>query len=724
MRQNKRFAFDFIDTLTGNGLDAMHWRTVPDRERGKGRNYDGTIKEVWDELCRDNDEGRGIFAIANKADGHNDASVTGYRAFFVDEDKGRFPNYKVEPSFLVHTARGHHAYWFCTEGTSQEDWVNCQWSMIQALGTDDSIFNPSRIMRVPGFFHCKEEPTMVTMEVLHDRSLRWSSEVFLGLMDIPLVPREKKAPRVKPEAVEIDSEQTVSRAQAYIGAVPYPAEGERNPEIYKMAAKFKDMGLSKDEAFAVIDRWGADQRHALDDDELSCVVDNAYRYGENEPGCDVRAEPKDSSDVGLARCFIESIGPIAHYGGLFYHYVDGVWVAKNSDETTGDVVSTFGEQINSTHKAQAVTRMVRFLSADPRFFVDKPQGVAFLDKFVRVTKHGIVVEEYTPEHKVRHRLGFDYDADATCPQFDEFMGSLFEGDEDAAEKIACLFGYVGACLAGFGASLQKVLLLYGTGANGKGSLCNVIQQLFLRETVSNLAPSDMKGFSMSTLDGILVNIVNELPVKRLEETSAFKLVTSGTDYIQAQVKRENDIFFKPVCGHVFSANRLPSVDDDSEGFWRRWAVIKFNRNFQKEGIALSPDKLFDKLRPELSGIMNRFLLGAVSAAQTDGEFKGPPSSEELREDWRDANCGVRRWVKQRCVPDPEGYTEHKYAHQQYVNWCEQNDVMSANKGEFEMKLAELDYKMVRTRRGESRKRVYRFKVLTNAEVEAKETWGV
>ena len=85
----------------------------------------------------------------------------------------------------------------------------------------------------------------------------------------------------------------------------------------------------------------------------------------------------------------------------------------------------------------------------------------------------------------------------------------------------------------------------------------------------------------------------------------FKTLTTG-DPIDAERKHCDPFRFrsyaKPFCGIAFSSR------DRTHAFYRRWLIIPFTRRFDGVGNNPVPDKgLRDKLKAELSGILNRFL---------------------------------------------------------------------------------------------------------------------
>ena len=83
------------------------------------------------------------------------------------------------------------------------------------------------------------------------------------------------------------SEAAVKRAVDYLkNAAPVRGEGERNHGGFAAAAMLKDIGIGMEDALILLDTYwqGAKCIPALDDDELTHVVNSAYKYGREEHG--------------------------------------------------------------------------------------------------------------------------------------------------------------------------------------------------------------------------------------------------------------------------------------------------------------------------------------------------------------------------------------------------------------------------------------------------------
>lgn len=112
--------------------------------------------------------------------------------------------------------------------------------------------------------------------------------------------------------------------------------------------------------------------------------------------------------------------------------------------------------------------------ADRPSFQHAPRGVAFSNGFVTVDESveragEIRVVPHSPDNLARVGLPFAYDPEAKHPQFDTFLEELFAdaNEDDRACRVALLQEFLGASLMGLAPSLQRCLMVFGEGGNGK-----------------------------------------------------------------------------------------------------------------------------------------------------------------------------------------------------------------------------------------------------------------
>lgn len=188
----------FIYAITGSHETVMDWRCIHDKDKGRpAHNYRGTLSEVANTLIRYNDEGYGIFVTVNATDGHGRelSNIDHVRAHFVDLDNALTAEVNFQrassngASFAVMSSPAKfHVYWRVAPYRGNEFFTLIQKKLRQLYDGDERVTDASRVMRVPGFFHHKNEPFMVECWPLpnFDR-VRTYSEIEQELSNVNVV---------------------------------------------------------------------------------------------------------------------------------------------------------------------------------------------------------------------------------------------------------------------------------------------------------------------------------------------------------------------------------------------------------------------------------------------------------------------------------------------------------------------------------------------------------
>lgn len=244
------------------------------------------------------------------------------------------------------------------------------------------------------------------------------------------------------------------------------------------------------------------------------------------------------------------------------------------------------------------------------------------------------------------QLPIDYDPDATCPEWDEFMESVFP------EGVQLLYELIGLLTIPY-TRLQKTILLLGPGSNGKGTFLRAINKFLGNSNVSHVSLHQLEEekFSRSMIVGKLVNMFGDLPVYKIDKTNFFKSLT-GEDTIQIEHKGQTPFSYVPFCRLIFSGNKLPKVDDDTEGYLRRWLVIPFMRKFHvdpSKGDSL--EQILSSPR-EMSGVLNKAIKYLPSVIENG--FTITEEIANIVSNYQPVPENVAKWMTATIVEDSEG----------------------------------------------------------------------
>lgn len=156
----------------------------------------GAIAAMTDTLQKHNAENRGIYFVVNYG-GHEDSEISRVNAQFMecdelslDEQLKQIEAFPLEPSLVVKTRKSLHTYWLIKDGDVAA-FRRIQKRLAAQFHGDKTCINESRVLRLPGFNHCKEEPVLV--ECVHFRpELRYTQAELEAVL--PEVPDKTPAP--------------------------------------------------------------------------------------------------------------------------------------------------------------------------------------------------------------------------------------------------------------------------------------------------------------------------------------------------------------------------------------------------------------------------------------------------------------------------------------------------------------------------------------------------
>lgn len=297
------------------------------------------------------------------------------------------------------------------------------------------------------------------------------------------------------------------------------------------------------------------------------------------------------------------------------------------------------------------------------FFNEAPTGILFKNGFVVVENGVIKLLPHSPEHRAIYRFEFNYDPLKRPDAWLEFLEQVFtlptESDlqgkakedavKDRADKIAFLQEHAGASLMGYATKYGVCAVLFGESAsNGKSVYLEVIKSIFPTGSVTSVSPHDWTNrFFLAELAGIRLNVVDELPAKEIAESESFKSVVTG-GHIMVHRKNGRPFNLVPNSGHIFACNALPGTRDQTDGFWRRFTVITFERKFEeKDRIIGLSEKLIET---DMAGIAIWAIQG-LARLQQGRMYTAPTSSVTAKTAWQLESDQVRQWMNECTVDD-------------------------------------------------------------------------
>ena len=352
------------------------------------------------------------------------------------------------------------------------------------------------------------------------------------------------------------------------------------------------------------------------------------------------------------------------------------------------------------------------------FFSDAPIGAAFRGSFARVDDDRVVVEDLTPDHRVRSDHVSEYELPLRGAKALATMSLLREtwaGCSDLEDRIEYLFEWLGLALVGMSTRFKDSPLLVGLKDTGKSRVLDMITNCFPPSSRRAVALHAMSHpYDRAHLSGGRINTVAELPSRDLLDGESAKAILSG-DPVSARQPRGEVFMWRPRCAHVFAANELPpSLDRALMG---RFVLL----NCPNVVPAARQDRnLIEKLAAETPAVA-RLALDALPAVLRRGQLLRPGTSESLSTQWASLGDSVAGWASENVrspVADQSTGSMELYRH--YRSWCGDHGHRPVASPKWKARLEDYGFAPRRTNRGVTWAAV----LLTTAEQEAEDRWGM
>ena len=194
---------DHYKTFISKFKGRLTFQLFPEHGTGRPYHFTKSASEACTDLVQKNKEGMGAFLMINEGDGRGrkSAHVKTIRAVFADldnvslqhaydqlskNDQGK-PN--LHPHMIINTSPDkYHLYWF-VDDFPIDKFKQVQQAIALKIGSDKSVCDLGRVMRVAGFYHKKGTPHPVKITNIIEGD-NYSYEQIIK--EFPLI--EKKKP--------------------------------------------------------------------------------------------------------------------------------------------------------------------------------------------------------------------------------------------------------------------------------------------------------------------------------------------------------------------------------------------------------------------------------------------------------------------------------------------------------------------------------------------------
>lgn len=385
--------------------------------------------------------------------------------------------------------------------------------------------------------------------------------------------------------------------------------------------------------------------------------------------------------------------------GEMYEYRGGIYV-RDENVVRKRVAGELAARYSSTVLGQVEAHLLNVDMLEVGL-PELPRG--YLDYIV--LENGIywwrddALEDHSPALGALTKLPIEHDPIAVPHSFTAWLEQVLGGDGELIRHVWEVIGY----LLMTGNPLQKIILLYGEGGNGKGTLLRVLRAMLGRASYSSISLHQLVDdrFASAGLYGKVANISGDLSSKFLSDPQILKEITGG-DSISASRKFGQSFEFVPYAVPVFASNEYFRTSDSSIGWRRRWEVIEFTQHV--EGVAFDEQVLLD----DIAGIFNVAMDG-LRRLMARGKFAPPQAAQDATARLHDGADPVLLWLDEdeRVFQGPDETSPAADVFRKYQTWCRRNGYSAPSSGTFGVRMKQLGVTRERPRTGAGRAWYYR-----------------
>ena len=300
--------------------------------------------------------------------------------------------------------------------------------------------------------------------------------------------------------------------------------------------------------------------------------------------------------------------------------------------------------------------------------------------------------EHRQENMITKIANVDYNSEADCPQWKQFVREIMEFKPDLINFVQTAVGW---SLTG-DISEQTMFILFGTGANGKSTFLNTIMYLLGDYATATPTESFMKKNSDQNTNDIarlrgtrFVTTTEAEQGRRLSEPLIKKI--TGNDQMTARFLYGEFFNFTPTFKIWMATNHKPVIKGTDYGIWRRIKLIPFTTRIEES----KQDKDLEmKLCQEASGILNWLLEGAARWKRE--RLQAPAIILNATDEYRGEMDVIGTFLKERCRTDFDVAIRIRELYKAYADWCDDNKEHAVSERFFSLRLKEMGYEQKRT----------------------------
>lgn len=214
---------------------------------------------------------------------------------------------------------------------------------------------------------------------------------------------------------------------------------------------------------------------------------------------------------------------------------------------------------------------------------------------LEVDAMGFVLRQYSEDDFLTYVLPFSYDENAEATKWKSFLNEVLPDQQlqnILAELIASVFSDI---------NLEKIGVLYGSGANGKSVVGKVITAVLGSDNVTNFTFSSLTDDRSYTRAEIRNKLLNFSTETSLDINTANAKLLASREPVGAREIYGKPFIMTRYARLMFNTNVLPQTKENTDAYFRRFLIIPFEKRIPEEKQILDLHQQI--INDELPGVM-------------------------------------------------------------------------------------------------------------------------
>lgn len=666
----------------------------PRQNKGKSDDDVKFIENIGHDIDAHGDEGKKTkaFEIATKI--LNDSIEQGFEEpMMIDSGRGYWIVHHISP--IENNKENREKIKFFGDKI-------CKQYQTEGIQMDTSVYNPSRIMRVPGTKNISEKENIIWSEIINEP--KGNSDLKLTEKILSLEPEKYdnsiSSIEHKKEKSSFDGfmhyclvnklpkgevNKTISKNMA-IWLFEHPEKErleklylqtqEGNPnELKNWFKQIKENGIEKykygiaelvnfTKKYKIPFSWKDNPEYKQYIKEQKAKREIKKEVEKEEEAIKIgKAITFFTDKLDLARKFLE-VQPL-YYDKFkiwwIWNHKEFKWKVCDETDIMNEISKNSQADTVSSKQKNEILEALKQTSRLKKPKEIKSTWIQFKDTLVDIETGQEI--KASAEYFVTNPIPWKLNGERfiNTPKMDE----IFE-EWVGKEYVKTLYEIIAYCLIP-DMPIHRIFCFIGEGMNGKSKYLELLRKFIGEDNCCSTELDTLLNsrFEVTRLHKKLVCQMGETNFNEMNKTSMLKKL-SGGDLIGFEYKNKDPFQETNYAKILIATNNLPTTSDKTIGFYRRWMIIDFPNQFSEKKDILSeiPEEEYSSLAVKSIFILKDLL--------EERNFNNEGSIEQRKEKYESKSNFLESFLNIFTQDDINGYITSADFYKKFIEWCKEN----------------------------------------------------